>query len=100
MVILIRLDLIIHTPLLLLIVPALFIGGAGKIGYSEPLACCFGQDDSCKRCIEVKIQLADDRSVERKAVEYFMLKKGYGMSVMKNIHTCPIGVSSYAPVWP
>jgi hypothetical protein len=48
----------------------------------------------------VKLLLTDDRSVERKAVEYFMLKKGYGMSVLKNIHTCPIGVSSYAPVWP
>lgn len=27
--------------------------------YSEPLTCCFGQVDSSKRCIEVKIQLSE-----------------------------------------
>ena len=33
-------------------------GGYG-IGYSEPLTCRFGQVDSSKRCIEVKIQLSE-----------------------------------------
>ena len=33
-------------------------GGYG-IGYSEPLTCRFGQVDSSKRCIEVKIQFSE-----------------------------------------
>ena len=33
-------------------------GGYG-IGYSESLTCRFGQVDSCKRRIEVKIQLSE-----------------------------------------
>lgn len=43
--------------------------------------------------------LADDRGVERKPVESF-ISKGYGRSVPKNIHTCPIGGSLYDPGWP
>lgn len=48
---------------------------------------------------KVKVSM-NNANITAESDKEYLLQKGYGRSVPKNIHTCPIGGSLYDPGWP